>query len=966
MQQAFVSREQELSRLDTLLSQAMSGNGQVCFVTGEAGVGKTSLTAEFARRAEDRYAELLIAIGDCNSQTGIGDPYLPFREVLSMLAGDIDDRVAQGMTSEENASRLRGFLGVSKRIIKEVGPDLIDIFVPGVAAMSKAGSMVAGSRSSGRAEAPAEQATLREVAKDRDQGRIFEQVTRVLVTLAAERPLVVILDDLHWIDDSSASLLFHIARRIEGSRILVVGTLRPEEIDIGRGESRHPMSPIVSEVKRHYGDVVIELGLDDESSALTFVEQLLERESIMADSTFRERFVAQTRGHPLFAIELLSDMRERGVLIEQDDGTWVEGPALDWTTLPARTEGVIEERISRLSGELQEILTVASIQGETFTVQIIAAVLDLDERRLLKVLSQELGRVHRLVREEATERIGGKRVSQFRFRHQLFQKYLYDRLGMAERELLHEDIAKAIEELYGERRDSLPVVLAFHFDRANLPGRAAYYYLKAGKRAVAVYAYREAVAHARAGIQILAADADDELALRLDLGLLLGDASLRAGNAVDSMLAFRETAELALQHESQEAAATAAIGYTEPGWRYNAIDATTVDLLRRSLALLDESDSDLRARLLANFARATQETKSDDDSLAMVAEATAMARRLDNPRAVVDCLRIRFNIDREPENIHERLVLADEIRDLTLNLDDKALLMESLAFSVYDRLATGDIASCENSLDEMQAIAAEAADPFYVYHEATMRVALLILRGAFDDAERSAIEAMQAGKELGVTQVDGVMGVQMFTVRREQGRLGQFAPVIRTFLEREGADSAWRPGLALACADVGDLQEARKQFDIIAADNFSAIAQDSLRQTCLCYLAEVCDVLGDAERARELYDMLLPYAELMLVVGNATACLGSTARYLGQLATVMERYEDAEQHFRFADDLNRRTAVTPWLAHGNYEYARMLIRRGATGDRSRALELLADADRTSRELGMAYLLGKVGAVRDTL
>jgi hypothetical protein len=966
MQQAFVSREEELSRLETLLSLAMSGSGQVCFVTGEAGVGKTSLTAEFAHRAEDQYSDLLIAIGDCNSQTGIGDPYLPFREVLSMLAGDIDDRVAQGMTSEENASRLRGFLGVSKRIIKEVGPDLIDIFVPGVAAMTKAGSMVAGSRGAGRAESPEDRATLRDVAKDRDQSRIFEQVTRVLVTLAAERPLVVILDDLHWIDDSSASLLFHIARRIEGSRILVVGTFRPEEIDIGRGEHRHPMSPIVSEVKRHYGDVVIELGLEDESSALAFVEQLLERESIVADSTFRERFVAQTRGHPLFAIELLNDLRERGALVEQEDGRWVEGPDLDWTSLPARTEGVIEERISRLSDELQEILTVASIQGEVFTAQVIAAVLNLDERHLLQVLTRELGRVHRLVREEASERIGGRRISQFRFRHQLFQKYLYDRLGMGEREHLHEDVATSIEELYGEQRESMPVVLAFHFDRANLPDRAAHYYLKAGRRAVEVYAYREAVAHARAGIEILAGDAKDELDLRLELGLLLGDASLRAGNAVDSMVAFRETAELALEHDSQEAAAEAAIGYTEPGWRYNAIDDTTVDLLRRSLALLDESDSDLRARLLANFARATQETQSGDDSLAMVAEATAMARRLDNPRALVDCLRIRFNIDREPENIHGRLELADEILNLTRGLEDKALLMESLAFSLYDNLATGDIASCESSLEEMRTIAAEAADPFYVYHETTMRVALLILRGAFEEAERCAIEAMQTGKELGVTQVDGVMGVQMFTVRREQGRLAQFAPVIRTFLDQEGADSAWRPGLTLACADVGDLQEARKQFDIIANDNFSAIAQDSLRQTCLCYLAEVCDALGDTKRAEELYDMLLPYAEFVLVVGNATACLGSTARYLGQLATLLERFDAAEQHFEFAGDLNRRTAAAPWLAHSNYEFARMLIRRGDTGDRGRAADLLADAEHTSRELGMGYLLGKIGAVRDAL
>ena len=132
MQRTFVSRDQQIDRLDQLLAQAVDGKGQVCFVTGEAGFGKSTLTAEFARRAQQRNSELLVAIGDCNSQTGIGDPYLPFREVLAMLAGDIDDRVAQGMTTVENASRLREYLRVSKRIIMEVGPDLIDILVPGI------------------------------------------------------------------------------------------------------------------------------------------------------------------------------------------------------------------------------------------------------------------------------------------------------------------------------------------------------------------------------------------------------------------------------------------------------------------------------------------------------------------------------------------------------------------------------------------------------------------------------------------------------------------------------------------------------------------------------------------------------------------------------------------------------------------------------------------------------------------
>jgi len=146
LEQVFISRGEELERLDGLLRCAMDGQGQVCFVTGEPGIGKTSLTAEFARRAQQRNEELLVVVGDCNAQTGIGALYLPFREVLGMLTGDIDDKVAQGMTTEENASRLRNFLRISKRVIVDVGPDLIDIFVPGAGLATRASALVAGGR----------------------------------------------------------------------------------------------------------------------------------------------------------------------------------------------------------------------------------------------------------------------------------------------------------------------------------------------------------------------------------------------------------------------------------------------------------------------------------------------------------------------------------------------------------------------------------------------------------------------------------------------------------------------------------------------------------------------------------------------------------------------------------------------------------------------------------------------------
>ncbi len=120
----FVGREKELQQLGNRLELMIGGQGQTCFVTGEAGFAKTSLATEFARRAQRARSDLLVVIGDCNAHTGIGDPYLPFRELLSMLLGDTEERVAQGMTTKENAGRLEGFLGVSKRVLADLGPDL--------------------------------------------------------------------------------------------------------------------------------------------------------------------------------------------------------------------------------------------------------------------------------------------------------------------------------------------------------------------------------------------------------------------------------------------------------------------------------------------------------------------------------------------------------------------------------------------------------------------------------------------------------------------------------------------------------------------------------------------------------------------------------------------------------------------------------------------------------------------------
>lgn len=346
----------------------------------------------------------------------------------------------------------------------------------------------------------------------------------------------------------------------------------------------------------------------------------------------------------------------------------------------------------------------------------------------------------------------------------------------------------------------------------------------------------------------------------------------------------------------------------------------------------------------------------------MLDEAIAMARRLDDPGTLLDCMRFRFNLDRDPKRIEERLDLADEMLQLGREVQDKGLYLETLTYRIYDRLAIGDITSCERDLDSMQEIAAELGDPFYTYNAETMRVSGAILTGRFGEAERLAVKAMEEGRRLGVDNVEGVMGVQMFTIRREQGRLAEVAPVVAHFVNQHGAGAAWRPGLTLIYCEVGRTAEAKEQFERLAKNDFSSVPRDALWQTCLSYLAEVCDELQDRQRAKTLYELLLPYAEHTLIVGNAVACLGATSRFLGQLAMVMHRWDDAARHFEHAIEFNGRLNALPWLAHTRYHYARMLLRRNLPQDAERASRLIDEAGDAAEQLGMRGLSARIRAV----
>jgi predicted ATPase/DNA-binding SARP family transcriptional activator len=539
----FVGRERELSQLAAAAASAKSGHGQILFVIGGTGRGKTALVQEFARRAQEADADLVAVGGNCNAITGLGDPYLPFRDALIMLTGDVEARLAGGLISRRQARQLWDLMPLTLPALVKHGLGLVDGFIPGQALRERAALV--------RTDDSAWPSTLTALTAGRpetiqDQKRIFAQYTAVLKAIAEQRPLLLIIEDLHWVDAASSSLLFHLSREMSESRILVLGTYRPEEIASDRGTAsaagqagQHPLAPIIGELKRQHGDIWLDLGDLASSEGRHFVDAYLDTQPNALGQEFREALFQRTEGHALFTVELLQAMQERGDLRQDDQGRWLESGVIDWAKLPARVEGVIESIIERLAEELQAILTIASVEGEVFTAEVVARVQQLDQHTLVRQLSRDLDKRQRLIEAQSLQVLeSGQRLASYRFRHQLFQHYLYSRLDDVERGYLHEAVGSALEELYEGQTGQVAGQLARHFELAGLLPKAVRYLTDAGNAAAAVHANIEAAAfynRAATLAEQIGADSEELAHLYVSLGGQLmvtkGDGSPEVGQA---------------------------------------------------------------------------------------------------------------------------------------------------------------------------------------------------------------------------------------------------------------------------------------------------------------------------------------------------------------------------------------------------------------------------------------------------
>jgi DNA-binding SARP family transcriptional activator/tRNA A-37 threonylcarbamoyl transferase component Bud32 len=627
----FVAREQELGRLDALLDLALAAQSLVAFVVGEAGQGKTTLLQAFARRAMQAHPELIVAGGNCNAYTGAGDPYLPFREILELLTGDVEARALAGRLRREQAERLWNSLPATAQALLDVGPDLLDTFISARTLLSRAAASVTGG-AAWLTELQALAESKATAPMGPQQQDLFEQYAKVVQHLARRAPLLLILDDLQWADLGSTNLLLHLGRRLKGCRVLIVGAYRPADVAMGRDGERHPLERVVGELRRDFGEIVLDLS---RAEGRAFVDALLDSEPNLIDEAFRATLYQQTGGHPLFTIELLRDVQERGALVRDDAGRWVAAANLDWSSLPARVEGAIGERIGRLAVPLRELLQVASVEGEEFTAEVVAQVLGADEHEVVGRLSHELDQTHHLVQALGIRRAGAVRLSRYRFRHILIQRYLYGSLDDVVRAYHHEAVGHALEVLYGAQASEVAAQLAWHFEVAQLPEKAAVYHDQAGDQArrsvaldAAIHSYQTALEQwptlDRAG--------------RAALLRKLGECQWLTGQLQDALATFEACYALyeSLGDREGAGAAQRLIGrmYWEQGNREQSLQH-----YHRALALLEQGPESVElARAISAISQMHMLASDYSQAISWGQRALTMAERLQAEHVMVPTL----------------------------------------------------------------------------------------------------------------------------------------------------------------------------------------------------------------------------------------------------------------------------------------------------------------------------------------
>jgi ATP/maltotriose-dependent transcriptional regulator MalT len=895
----FIGRGTELAALHAALERAQAGTGQLVMLAGDAGMGKTRLCQEVAAEAARRHIPAVW--GRCFEEPG-APPYWPWIQALRSRFDTLEETRLRALTGED-AAAIAGIVPELRHRLGDLPP-------------------------------------LSTLEPDQQRFQLFYAVTQFWQRIAGEGALLLILDNLHWADPSSLRLLGFFAAQLGEHRLLLLGTYRHTELT-----RQHALGESLAELARCPGYRRLLLnGFSREETAQFLSSASGEPPAPDALATLHQR----TEGHPLFLVEtvryLLAESPARSALKQDAAG------ALN--AIPEGVRAIIGKRLNRLSPACTRLLSIAACIGRSFsTEQLVPLVAESSEEAVLAAL-EEAQSAH-IIEPQA-------RPDQYQFSHALIRETLYDEMLPMRRARLHLRIGELLEARYHDGLGPVLPQLAYQFGAALPEGsaaRALEFIRRAAESAAALLAHEEAISLYHHGLDLQQRYLPGGHEIRGTLLLGLGGVQDTAGASEASRKTFLEAAAVARTRGSAAALAQAAIGFETAGWRLGHPGTQAVALLTEALAAArEQEDGRARVELLASLCRAYAFTSRPAEATQAYREAVALARRLDDPvtlfRALVAFQATRFF---GPEQLDERLAAAREALALAGQHPQQAWAMTELyGWHFADLVEKGDLEAARTVAAAQVNVAQAAHQPFMLAVGLSSQTLLAIHEGRFGEAEALAQETLKVGRRFSPENAAGAYGMQMFSIRREQGRLAEVLPVLRQFVAGQAESAIWRPGLALLYMELDLRSQAQAEFESLAAEIFAAIPRSALWPTSMAFMAEVCAYLNDAERAITLYRLLLPYAGRNLATGNNAPCFGAADRLLGLLAETRGEREDAQRHFEAALAMNLRTGGRPWLAHTQFCCAALLLRRRENGT-GRAATLLDAARATAQELGMAAL-----------
>ncbi|HEY2387509.1 MAG TPA: hypothetical protein VGK30_11145, partial [Candidatus Binatia bacterium] len=768
--------------------------------------------------------------------------------------------------------------------------------------------------------------------------------------LAAGRPLVLVLDDLHWADKPSLLLLQFLAREMGAMRILLVATYRDVEL-----RRQHPLAATLGELAREpLCSRLVLRGLAP-SDVAAFIASA-------TGAPPAERTIAaisdMTEGNPFFIGEIVRLLLDRGPLDAGDDPAW-------GLTLPQGVREAIGRRLGALSDECNRVLTLAAVLGREFRLVELRRLADLDAARLLEVLHEAVdARIVAPVTRAGTARA----ATRYAFAHALIRETLYEELTAPMRLRLHQRAGEVVEETHAA--DPAPVLaeLAHHFYQAAAGGqaeKAMTYAVAAAERASTGLAYEEAVGHYERALEALDCAPRPDDARRALLLLGLGEARMGAREREAARATFRGAAAVARTLGRPDLLAQAALGFGGRAEFGVQQDAEVRALLDEALARLAPDDIALRSRVLSRMVGTPPygDTMATRDALS--AEALALARRADDPATLVQALNARHWAFLGPDHLGERDALGDELLALATQTGEKAW-----AFAGYDvhftaLLAHGDLPAADRALDVLRRLAAELRQPLEQWFVSWYCASRAIGDGRFAEGERWLREGLAIGERAQHPAAQAAFRGQLLWLRGEQGRSEDIAEVEDGLSFLLPLSPATRPILQSALVnlyvDQGRIDDARRQFELVAAHAFRDVERDEHWMVTMAMAAEAVSDLSDATRAPHVYALLEPFADRNVVHDLLRAYRGSAELYLALAASAMREWERSTGHFERALATNARLGSRPYVARAEYEYAHMLLTRGRRQDHARVRSLLASALATSGELGMRRLEAKVAA-----